>query len=245
VGVHGSLRRVIKRMVAISPFDVRLKHDSNTMVGAVRRLRLHGLEPRTVVDVGAASGDWAAMCMREFPSADYLLVEMNPCHASRLEDVARKHPNAKVCMCAASEADGQVRFERGVDAYGGAVTARDDGVAVASRRLDSLMLEHRAAGPMLVKLDVHGYEDPVIRGLGARLADVVALIVESYNFRLAEGSKSFWEMCGAMERLGFKVFDVVDIMLRPQDHVFWQFDLVFVRDTDAVFQQRSYRCSPA
>ncbi len=85
------------------------------------------------------------------------------------------------------------------------------------------------SGPFLLKLDTHGFEVPIFEGAGATLANTVAIIVETYNFKIGAEGLLFHEMCAWLQPRGFRCIDVVDVMRRPGDDLLWQMDLVFVR----------------
>jgi hypothetical protein len=47
-------------------------------------------------------------------------------------------------------------------------------------------------------------------------------------------------MCQYMDNLGYRLFDIVDIMNRPTDKAFWQCDAFFIKKDNPVFQTNTY-----
>ncbi|RYE45276.1 MAG: hypothetical protein EOP48_22205 [Sphingobacteriales bacterium] len=69
---------------------------------------------------------------------------------------------------------------------------------------------------------------------------VSCFIIECYGFQIAEKSLLFWEMCRYMDELGFRLFDIVDVMNRPKDGAFWQCDAFFLRKENPVWSNIQY-----
>ena len=111
---------------------------------------------------------------------------------------------------------------------------------VAVRRIDNEIKTLDLVGPFIVKFDTHGYEVPILEGCAGILSDVELFIIECYGFRIAERSLLFWEMCQEMDRLGFALFDLVDVMRRPKDGAFWQCDAFFIRKDNLLFADNRY-----
>src|SRR5690606_1041292 len=96
-------------------------------------------------------------------------------------------------------------------------------------------------GPFLVKLDTHGFEMPILEGCSEILPDVELFIIECYGFHITGSSLLFWEMCHEMDKLGFALFDIVDVMHRPKDGAFWQCDAFVIRKSNALFSDNRYK----
>jgi hypothetical protein len=108
-------------------------------------------------------------------------------------------------------------------------------------RLDDAVKEGGLTGPFLVKLDTHGFEVPILEGCSGIVDQVSLFIIECYGFQIADNSLLFWEMCQYMDCLGFRLFDIVDIMHRPKDGSFWQCDAFFIRKENDLFKDNKYR----
>jgi hypothetical protein len=95
-------------------------------------------------------------------------------------------------------------------------------------------------GPFLLKFDTHGFELPILQGAAETLKQTNAIIMECYGFRIAENSLLFPEMCVHMEKLGFRLGDIINIVRRPGDDMFWQCDAFFLRAEHPLFNKNTY-----
>ena len=60
--------------------------------------------------------------------------------------------------------------------------------------------------------------------------------MEVYGFKISPTCLVFHEMSDYSSQLGFKLIDIVDIMRRPGDQVFWQADAFYIRKDHPVFE---------
>jgi hypothetical protein len=99
---------------------------------------------------------------------------------------------------------------------------------------------HPVPGPVMIKLDTHGVEIPILTGALETLKRTSVLVIEAYNFVGAQPAVPFWDLCRYMLKLGFRPLDVFDLLYREVDNAFWQFDLLFVRADLPLFQDTRY-----
>lgn len=145
------------------------------------RKSLLAQEFRTIVDVGAAGGSTVQAWAEEFPMAHIHAVEPLPDAYRSLGVVAEKYPGrVTLWNCAAGSEDGAVEMRIHVDhttsssilkrtEYSTKIlpdTCNELPTIVDVRRLDSLLVKNGMPleRPMLLKLDVQGYEDKVLQG---------------------------------------------------------------------------------
>ena len=77
-------------------------------------------------------------------------------------------------------------------------------VTVPIFRLDTLFEAHSLAKPILLKIDVQGYEENVIKGAINMLKDVTWVVMELSFARLYEGEAEFTSMIRLMASHGFR-----------------------------------------
>jgi hypothetical protein len=77
-------------------------------------------------------------------------------------------------------------------------------MSVPMATLDTLFAGRGLAGPVLLKIDVQGYEDRVIVGGQAFLQQVRWVVIETAFARLYDGERSFTEMLDLMRERGFR-----------------------------------------
>ena len=132
------------------------------------------------VDVGANIGAYTLIAS-ESALARVIAIEPHPTTYQQLQDnVARNcRNNVELIRAAAGRAPGQISI---TDTPGSSTThvvaAPSAGtITVPIQRLDSL-LAGVAAKPVVIKIDVEGFEGEVLAGLGTTIYDVSVLLVE-------------------------------------------------------------------
>lgn len=196
---------------------------------ALWRILRRGLEVGTVIDVGASNGMWSEVCRAHLPKAKFLLVEAQATHRPALEEYCRRHPEASFVLAAAGPRIGEIWFDDG-DPFGGLASERP--TAAMKRKVPVTTLDHEVAnrglpGPYLVKLDVHGFEVPILEGASETLRNASLIVIECYVFRVAEGSLLLDEMIAWMRERGFSLVDASEPLWRARDACLWQLDLFF------------------
>lgn len=212
-----------------------------TMEAALARCAMRGPAPRTFIDVGASDGRWSRVARKYFPRAHFFMVEARTEHEPGLARTAAS-PGFSYVISAAGDRDGEIFFDA-TDLFGGQASDtpyEKNGIVVPVRTLDGLAAERALQGPFAIKLDTHGYEEPILEGARGIMKQAVLLIVECYNFRLTPRSLLAHEMCAHLEARGFRCIDLCDPLYRPKDGALWQMDLYFVPSSDPVFGSDTY-----
>ncbi|WP_205647883.1 FkbM family methyltransferase [Acuticoccus yangtzensis] len=141
---------------------------------------LHMLRPGDLfVDAGANIGSYTVLSSR-VAGAKTLAIEPDPDTMKSLaRNVAVNGINDRVeqVQCALGAAEGTISFTVGRDTTNRVAQPDEDNVqAVPVARLDTLLA---GRAPVLVKMDVEGYEAEVLSGARTMLADPTLLAVES------------------------------------------------------------------
>lgn len=213
-----------------------------TLAGFLARLGRYGIPFSTVIDVGASNGMWTREVIARFPDRNYFLVEARREHEPALREFAATQPRVRYTICAASDRAGDVHFHAG-DLFGGlaAHTAfNEHDIVVPARTLDELAATHALPAPFFLKLDTHGFEEQILAGAPAVLAQTSLAVIEAYNHRMGFGNLLFSELCALMAARGFRCIDLFDPLYRPHDGSFWQADFAFARDDWPGFRHGSY-----
>ena len=90
-------------------------------------------------------------------------------------------------------------------------------------------------------MDTHGFEIPIFEGASEILNETNLVVVETYNFNIAENSLRFHKICEYLESKGFRCIDICDPLFREKDLALWQFDLFFIRENHPVFLCDSWK----
>lgn len=198
VVLPGSTHRVV-----LNPHDYRAykKLVMDTVRGRVStpmmfwRDHVHKLAPSFCMDIGANYGECFAL--GRYPESRCVAVEANPILLPYLEQTRRNHPDAErisVESCLGSDTDGEEAelFYSETWTGGGSALRGDEYTQVArvrSRTMDSIVASHdpRPDGPLVVKMDVEGYEGKVLAGFSNLFArQAVAGILEFSTTMLAK-----------------------------------------------------------
>ena len=236
------LRRVPQRrwyttlqmVLAQAPERLKLQQGVLSMWGSLANLAANGFAPRTVIDVGAWIGDWTEHVHPIFPSAEFLMVEANPLKQEVLQAVAaRLGPRVRLRMALLGpEPRKEVPFYA-MEA-GSSVLPEDTGfdrnlLALPMTTLDELTGAPAIQCPVLLKVDVQGYELEVLRGGARTLAASEVVLLEVSLLEYNQGAPLMPDVVAFMNSAGFLPYDVCGQFRRESDAALCQVDIMFVR----------------
>jgi FkbM family methyltransferase len=231
------LRRAAVR--TLGRFGLRLERTGRTgrttIEGALAHLARRGLSPRTVLDVGAAYGDWSAACAAAFPGARYVLVEPLEEYAPFLERRVRELGDAVYLPTAVGAGSGEIVLHVHPDLVGSSTRPEREAEVVGEQRsvpvarIDDLVAEAGAEPPFLLKLDVQGAELDAVAGAERTLERCDAVVLEALLFEFYVGGPQLADLVAALAARGLAVYDLVDLAYRPLDGALAQADVVLVR----------------
>ena len=247
------LRRVPQRrwyttlsiVLSEAPERLKLQQGVLSMWGSLQNLKSNGFSPRAVIDVGAWIGDWTEHVHAIFPDAQFLMVEANPAKKLGLEAVAtRLGPSVRLRMALLGpEARSGARFyamEAGSSVLRENTNFDRQELALEMTTLDTVSEATALQGPLLLKVDVQGYELEVLRG-GVRTlarADVVLLEVSLLEYN--QGAPLMPEVVAFMNSAGFVPYDVCGQFRRETDGALCQIDIMFVRRDSALRASKTF-----
>lgn len=231
-----SPRQLVKRLLRavpapLSPIEAELRRPW---------FQAHGV--RTVIDVGANEGQFASVARRALPTAQVLSFEPLPrCAAAmraRFVD-DRRHEVYEVALGAST---GDVSMYESEFSQSSSLlpmgeahqrafphTRRTSPTIVREARLDDLLADRQLAQPLLLKLDVQGYEAQVLDGGPKTLAQAQFLLVELSLEPLYEGEPLFDAMYRRVHDDGFELRNVLHTLRQPSDQRPLQVDALFER----------------
>lgn len=172
-----------------------LIHEGEYEVPAPLRARLDKPNVR-IVDVGANIGMFSAWALTHWPDASITSFEPEPDNAALCREWSAAQPNVTLIEAAATNDDGELRFETGVGS-GSYVTDSEDAIAVPAVDI----FPHLAEAD-LVKIDIEGGEWSILTD--KRMAELTNLVlVMEYHRHMAP----FWPPHDAaveyLEKAGF------------------------------------------
>jgi FkbM family methyltransferase len=201
--------------------------------GLLKHLRSNGFYPETIVDVGAFVGDWSRTASRVFPNARCLMVEGNQENREQLAAAAREIRNSEyVIALLGPEQKAEVVFH--VNDQGSSVLRELTSFATQDKRvpmmrLDDLMAGRQVQGPILLKLDVQGFELEVLRGAELTLDGSEVVILETSLLPYNRGAPLLAEVISFMTESGFAAYDFCGEHRRESDNALFQTDIVFTK----------------
>jgi FkbM family methyltransferase len=182
---------------------------------------LRHLGIRTILDIGANAGQFAAEAVQWFPGVTLYSFEPIPrafdlLQASRFADVRE----FRAINCALGETDGEVEMNETVnDTTSSSLLKttqeftdwlpklqKQAPTKVRLRRLDDAVREEQLAlvPELLIKMDVQGFEDRVIRGGPETFTQARACIVEVILDSYYEGQATFLGLVAQLHALGLE-----------------------------------------
>lgn len=245
------IKQIIKSFLGSVGLEVRYKqkkskygfHFNIEMDKGLARFNSLGLPVKTIVDIGAAQGSWSLLAERYWTNQAYLLFEPLEERQKELSDIAKSRLNFHITAAAAGRESGTIYLSVSDDLDGSGVTS--DPSHLKTRSVNVVSIDNEVArlglqGPYVIKLDTHGFEIPILEGCASILDQVSLFIIECYGFKIADNSLLFSEMCAYMDGLGFRLFDLVDVMNRPKDGAFWQCDAFFLKKNHTLYSDNKY-----
>jgi FkbM family methyltransferase len=242
VSTRQLLTRVPRKLAAAAGFDL-VRRDE----GSLARLAAAGIEPRSVLDVGAALGDWSRACAAVFPAAHYVLVEPLAEFRPSLDATAAAIRSALIVEAAVGEAVGKRMINVHPDLVGSSLLREREGEHVDGTprpvivtTVDQLVREHGLEPPFFLKVDVQGAEREVVAGANSTLAAADAVICEVSFFGFYYDGTPFEELIRTMRDSGFVIYDIGNLARRPLDGALSQADVLFVPESSPARREHVY-----
>lgn len=200
---------------------------------------------RTVLDIGANHGQFARLARCAFPDATIHSFEpLSPAFAA-FSQWAQHQSRVHAYQYAVGDAAGHVPMYRHVEHDPSSsllattevsnemyqFTHRQEVVRVEQETLDHLVAEvlPPLEDDLLIKVDVQGYEDRVLRGGPETFGRARACIFEASLDHLYEGQATFVQLLNALHEMGFRYAGNLEQDHAARGHVIF-LDFVVVRE---------------
>jgi FkbM family methyltransferase len=234
--VPSSLRELLLRqLVAAADEDAKFRSGFPTMWGSLANLA-QWFSPGGIVDVGANVGAWAEQAAQIFRCPVHL-IEAQP----SLEPVLRASGFPyTITLLGRESRDATPFFLSGTGSSAmREVTGFSEGeINLPMRRLDDLDLGLPA--PLLIKLDVQGYELEVLAGASETLSRTEVILAEASLLEYNEGQPLIHELIEYLAARDFLPYDICGGLRRSSDLALFQTDMIFVRRDSLLRQRRKF-----
>jgi FkbM family methyltransferase len=213
---------------------------SLTSFRLVDGLRRQGIRPGTVIDVGANVGQFAVAALKLLRPQELYAFEPIPQACARLRRNVAAMPRAEVSAIALGEAACRRTLHLNSHSHSSSLLslgrghreafpdAREVGtVEIEMSTLDAIFAERELAAPVLLKLDVQGYEAKVIEGGAATLKRIKWVVAETSLRPLYEGEPPFLDLVKTMADAGFRFLRPVGWLTDPRNGEILQLDALF------------------
>lgn len=209
-------------------------------------LGLSKLPIRTVLDIGACNGGFAQSILApRFPNAVIHSFEPSPDAFPHLKAKADASGGRHMAHnFGLGETAETLTLHSAVDAlpassllpstaectsaFPQVANTRDFTVEIKVLDEIAATLQPAITGGLLVKIDVQGFEDRVIRGGRKTIAQALAVIVEVQNAFLYDGQPTFRDIFMELDALGFAFSGVLDQYTGPEGQVLY-YDAIFTK----------------
>lgn len=215
--------------------DQRFRLGMSTMFGSLANLKRAGFIPGSIIDAGAYVGRWTEEVKTIYPETRVLMIEANPEKESLLRAVQKKFGGSveyrKTLLGASSAKD--VTFysmETGSSVLPELTNLPRSVISLEMETLDDVVASAELLDPLLLKLDVQGYELEVLRGAAQTLERTEVVVVEMSVQQYNEGGPLVGEYFRTTSEYGFSLYDICGQLRRGSDRALQQIDGIFVRN---------------
>lgn len=227
------LRVVASRALRAIGIEIRKRHEPLHFLARINA--------RTVLDIGANAGQFAMRARKIFPDAFIYSFEPIPEVFKRLARLRERDARFEAINQGLGAESGEVDFEEnkftgsssmrgitkaGLEAF--PFTSQTQKIRIAMHTLDSWSAGKDLQTPMIVKMDVQGFEDQVILGGERTIRSCQAVISEVSFVPLYEGQPLFEQIHKQMSELGFRFAGMIDNANDPRTGEILQADAIFI-----------------
>lgn len=194
----------------------------------------------TVIDVGANQGQFALASHLKFPKARIISFEPLPEVYEIFRQNLKGISNITIHNMALGNENGTIDFYKNEHSHASSalvisekqkaeipITANTQKTQVSVKRLDEVIDTNTLQRPILLKLDVQGYEKNVLAGSTKALPNIDYIVFEASFVAMYEGEPLFDEMHSFMKDHGFELVAPVGHLSGKNQHVILQMDFLY------------------
>ena len=235
------IRKLIRNFLKTRGYDIIKTYDVDAS-GKIKILPF--LRFKTVLDIGANQGQFLTEIFKSYPDLSFVSFEPLKEPYQKLLAFAKDKKNITTFNVALGNEDKEATIYRNQytpsssllkmnqshkDAFPYTQNAVEETIRI--RRLDDVVKENPALfnGPFLMKIDVQGFEEQVLKGACDFLKKVDSIIIELNFEQLYENAPLFDDIYTLLKKEGFRYCGSIDQMKDPRTGAFLQADGLFKR----------------
>ena len=221
----------MKRLIRASGWYVRRTAGLPIGVGLFTDLRLFGVHPKCVLDIGAHHGQTALAYVCAFPDCRIFAFEPSGHNFMVLQHATGGHPSIIAVNAAVSDQAGRLYMRHHSEtSQGHSITSviGSDTEPVDAITIDQFCADRKVL-PDLIKIDVEGHEQQVLAGARRMLTLTKAVVVEA---TLNPSNRRHTQLSDLMSRLtplGFRIVALHDQNLWETTGQLEFFNALFVK----------------
>jgi FkbM family methyltransferase len=205
------------------------------------RMRNYIPKADTIIDVGANMGQFALAAHVYYPSARIIAFEPHSEAFDELRKKTAKVPNITLHKLALGEKSGMMRFyandytlaSSALEIHPNQIklfpnTSRTHEIVVTASTLDEVFSGEHIDHPVILKLDVQGFEKRILQGGGQFLKQIDYLLFEASFVPMYHEEPLFSELHEFVSSLGFNLLAPLSF-LEAGNMMLVQADLLYVR----------------
>ena len=230
------LTRIGKDHVSLESYNSYAKPDDH----GLKWLQAYPI--KTVIDIGANTGQFAEMITDVLPNSRLICFEpIAECYAELVERF-QHNSSVEALNYALGNLEGHTTMHINDYTPSSSIlemeklhsdtfiySANSTKSEIQLRRLDVVAQELNIGGPTLIKIDVQGYEEEVIKGGKETLKAADIVICELSYESLYKDQPSFHQIYLTMQDMGFKYHGNWDQLNHPEDDKPLQGDAIFIK----------------
>jgi FkbM family methyltransferase len=233
------IRAIVKKPLNLLGLDL-VRYHPRYSIGEYAYIS--SLKIKSVIDVGAHTGEFAKMITRILPGVAVISFEPLKEEFLRLESQLREIPKARALNLALGDQNRILDMHRSDYSQSSSLrpmtklhkeafpeSAGDSIERVEVRRLDEIAAKLSLEPEILIKIDVQGYEDKVLAGADRVLSRSKAAIIEVSFRELYEGQPLFDSIHATLKQKGFTYMGNLYQLVHPVERSVLQADAFFVK----------------
>lgn len=225
------IKNIIKKILGVFGKELRgLDSPTRSFKSGLIKVKENIENPRTIIDIGAASGTEDLYNVFKMKDYSYMLVEANP----KWKESLKVFSEAIIENVFCGEKDLEVEISddgNKSSRYGNS----GNKIKVPVKKLDDLIYKNNLEAPFFIKIDVEGSEIDVLKGATETLKKTEAIIAEAWVVPRIKGTPKISDLVSFMLQHDFVIFDIV-AGANDNKRYLRQVDLIFVKSTSKIFK---------